>query len=260
MFIIKLGGSVITDKSKDNCFKQEISKRLANEIKKADKKTIIIHGAGSFGHILAKKFNLNQGFENKDQLYGFSLTHAKVQKLNSLVLDSLHDNGISAVSISPHSVLTLNNHNSSRFDHFIFKDYLDMGFTPVTFGDVVLDEKLGFSICSGDLLVQLLSKHFHPEMVIFVIDEDGLFTSNPKIDKDAELIEEISLDELLDLSTSMNAHADVTGGMEGKITSIKNIAELGIDIVMLNGNKPNRLYKVLVGEKAKSTKIIGDKL
>lgn len=260
MFIIKLGGSVITDKSRENFFKQEISDRLASEIKKADIKTILIHGAGSFGHILAKKYKLNQGFENKDQLYGFSLTHAKVQKLNSFILESLHENGISSVSIPPHSVLKLNNHKSLRFDHFIFKDYLDMGFTPVTFGDVVLDEKLGFSICSGDLLVQLIAKHFHPEKVIFVIDEDGLFTSNPKIDKNAELIEEITLDELLDLTTSLDNHADVTGGMEGKITAIKNIAESGIDTILLNGNKPDRLYKVLIGEKVKSTKIIGDKV
>jgi len=142
MFIVKLGGSVITDKSKENCFKHEIFDKLSEKIKRANKKTIIIHGAGSFGHIIAKKFNLNQGFKNKEQLHGFSLTHAKVQKLNSLVLDSFLKNGISAVSMPPHSVLKLKNHKPSKFDYLIFKDYLDMDFFPVTFGDVVLDEKL----------------------------------------------------------------------------------------------------------------------
>ena len=107
MFIVKLGGSVITDKSKENCFKHEILENLTEQIKRANKKTIIIHGAGSFGHIIAKKFDLNQGFKNKEQLHGFSLTHAMVQKLNSLVLDSFHKNGISAVSIPPHSILKL---------------------------------------------------------------------------------------------------------------------------------------------------------
>jgi isopentenyl phosphate kinase len=260
MFIIKLGGSVITDKSKENCFKHGIFDKLTEQLKKANKKTIIIHGAGSFGHIIAKKYELNQGFKNKEQLHGFSLTHAMVQKLNSLVLDSFHKNGISAVSIPPHSVLKLRNHKPSKFDNFIFKEYLDMGFIPVTFGDVVLDEKLGFSICSGDLLIQLLAEHFQPEKAVFVIDEDGLFTSNPKIDKNAKLIEEITLNEMLDLTTSLDAHVDVTGGMGGKINAIKNIAELGIETVIVNGNKPDRLYKVLVGEKVKSTNVTGDKL
>ncbi len=259
MFIIKLGGSVITDKSIVNCFRKEIFNRLANEIKKADKTTIIVHGAGSFGHILAKKFNLNNGLKNKDQLHGFCLTHAMVQKLNSLVLDSLHNNGVSAVSIPPHSILMLSNKKIKRFDYNIFKDYIEIGFTPVTFGDIVLDVKLGFSICSGDLLVNLLAKYFHPERVIFVIDEDGLYTSNPKINKNAKLIENISLDKLIDLSTTLDSHADVTGGMAGKISSIKNLAELGIESVLLNGNKPDRLYKVLVGKKTKSTKVFGDK-
>ena len=47
MYIIKFGGSVITDKRKENCFKQEVVDNLAKEIKKSKKDTIIIHGAGS---------------------------------------------------------------------------------------------------------------------------------------------------------------------------------------------------------------------
>ena len=258
MFIIKLGGSVITDKSKEQCFKEDITNRLATEIKRANKESIIIHGAGSFGHILAKKYDLNKGLKNENQKLGFSLTHAMVQKLNSLVLNSLHRNNISAVSIPPHSIIKLDNHKPLRFDNFIFRDYLDLGFIPVTFGDVVIDETLGFSICSGDLLVELLAKYFKPEKVIFVIDEDGLYSSNPKIDKNAKLIHEIKLNDFLQLSTTLDSHADVTGGMGGKIKSIKFLAKLGIETVLLNGNKPDRLYKVLMGEKVKSTKVFGD--
>ena len=258
MFIIKLGGSVITDKSRESSFKKDITNKLSREIKKANIQSIIIHGAGSFGHIIAKRYNLNQGFKNKDQLNGFSLTHAMVQKLNSLVLDSLHENGISAVSIPPHSILELDDHELCNMDFSIFKAYLDLGFTPVTFGDVVLDKKLGFSICSGDLLIQLLTEHFKPEKTVFVIDEDGLFTSNPKLDKNAKLIEMVDFNDLLDMSTALDSHADVTGGMSGKIGSIKKISEFGIDTVLLNGNKPERLYKLLVGKEAKSTTVVGD--
>jgi len=259
MFIVKLGGSVITNKAKQCCFKQEIMNNLSKEIKKADQQLILVHGAGSFGHVLAKQYRLNEGYKTDDQLQGFSLTHAMVQQLNSLVLKSLHDHDIEAVAVSPHSILKLDSHKPASTNYAIFKEYLDCGFTPVAFGDVVLDKKIRFSICSGDLLVQMLAEQFKPEKVIFVIDENGLYTSNPKQDPKATLIDSMTSNELDALSTTIDEHADVTGGMKGKIDTIKHIARLGVDTVLLNGNKPNRLYNILVGKDAICTTIHGGK-
>lgn len=258
MFILKIGGSVITDKSRNQTFKPRTMNRLSKEIKDANKEMILIHGAGSFGHVLAKEYNLKNGYKNKEQLKGFSLTHLAVQKLNSLVLDSLHKNDIPAVSISAHSIVKLDNHKISKIDFKIFEDYLDMHFLPVTFGDVVLDESLGFSICSGDLLVSSLAEYFKPEKVIFVIDEDGLYTSNPKVDRNAKFIERIEAKYLEKLITTLDTRDDVTGGMKGKIEAIKKISKQGIDTILLNGNKPERLYKALVGEDSISTVVYGE--
>ncbi len=259
MFLIKLGGSVITGKGKKYAFKKDVMDRLSSEIKKADKEIILIHGAGSFGHILAKQHSLDQGYKNDTQLQGFSDTHAMVQQLNSLVLTSLHDHDIAAVSLPPHAILQLDDHKPSTMDYNIFKEYLSKGFTPVTFGDVVLDKTLSFSICSGDLLMQTLAEYFQPEKVLFVLDEDGIYTSNPKTDKNAEFIEKMAILELENLTTSANDHADVTKGMQGKIEAIKNISQLGIDTVLLNGNINNRLYDTLVGKKTKNTFVYGEK-
>jgi isopentenyl phosphate kinase len=259
MFILKLGGSVITDKTKQCCFKENIMDNLAKDIKKANKKTILIHGAGSFGHILAKEYNLNEGYIEESQIKGFSLTHEMVQKLNSLVLQSLNKNDISAVSISPHSIIKLNNHELEKMNYRIFEEYLEKKFTPVTFGDVVLDKELGFSICSGDLLVMALAEYFKPEKVVFVIDEDGLYNANPKIDKNAKLIPESTPNELEEFTMSLDKHADVTRGMKGKIDVIKNITQLGIETILVNGNKQGRLYNILIGKDTKCTVIHGGK-
>jgi len=259
MFVVKLGGSVITNKAKKYFFKQETIDRLAKEIKKANKKLILIHGAGSFGHILAEEYKLNEGYNSDIQIQGFSLTHSKVQELNSLVLNSLHNNGIFAVSIPPHAILKLDDHKPSDIDYKIFDEYLDRGFIPLTFGDIVLDKKISFSICSGDLLAEILANFFKPEKVIFVIDEDGLYTSNPKIDNNAEFIESAELKDLETLSTDLNKYTDVTEGMKGKVNTIKNIAKLGIDVVVLNGNKHNRLHDVLVGKKTRCSIVRGGK-
>ena len=260
MYIIKFGGSVITDKAKKCCFRQGTVNRLALELKHANKEIILIHGAGSFGHILAKKYKLNDGYRQKKQIEGFALTQAMVQRLNNLVLASLHNYNLPAVSIPPHAVFTLSNHKQSRLDSSIFQKYLDLGFMPVSFGDVILDRKLGFSICSGDLLVQLLAAEFKPEKVIFVIDEDGLYSSNPKTNKDATFLEKTTVKNLEKLTTSLDTHADVTEGMKGKIHTIKQIAKTGADTILLNGNIHNRLYDTLKGKKVRSTIIYGDTL
>lgn len=259
MIVIKLGGSVITDKSVEGCFRPKIMQNLAAQIKKAKKQIILVHGAGSFGHILAKEYRLNEGYHNEKQLIGFSKTQKLVQNLNCLVLDELIKNEIPAVGLSPHSILTLKDHKIKKIDYDIFDYYLKHGFLPVTYGDVALDEKLGFSICSGDLLVELLTRHFRPEKVVFVLDEDGIYSSNPKIDRQAKLIEKTTIAELEKLTVISDFHADVTGGMSAKINTIKNIAKIGIDTVLVNGNKPEVLYKVLIGEEPHCTTVYGDK-
>ena len=258
MFIIKLGGSVITVKSKDAFFRTEIMNNLSKEIKKSKQQCIIIHGAGSFGHVLAKKYNLNKGFYDEDQLKGFSKTMEMVQILNTKVIKSLNQNGLNSISIAPHSILKLKNHEIDNINLKIFSDYLKNNFIPVTYGDVVLDEKLVFSICSGDLLIYELSKYFKPKKVIFVLDEDGIYDSNPKLNKDAKLLEKLNREDVKKLSTDKNHHADVTKGMEGKIDIIDKISKLGIDTFLLNGNKYERLYRTLVGKEIIGTIVKGD--
>jgi len=258
MFLIKLGGSIITKKSQKNTFNPQVMNQLAVELQSVDEQMVLIHGAGSFGHILAKHHHLNDGYSNDSQLLGFAQTHALVQQLNSYVLTSLHEKKIPAVSLSPHSFLTLDNHRPFSPDVLIFTYYLKHGFTPVTFGDVILDKSLRFSICSGDLLIQLLAESLNPSKVIFVIDEDGIYTDNPKQNPDAQLIESATIADLKHLTTSPDDHADVTKGMQGKIETIKHIAALGIDTVLVNGNIHNRLADTLHEKKTISTIVYGE--
>jgi len=248
MYLIKLGGSVITEKAQtEGVFKHDTMDELASAIKRSNKQVILVHGAGSYGHVLAKKYHLHHGLSDENQFFGYALTQTKVQELNTLVLKSLQKNGLNAISIPPHATIQLKDHKIHSFQHEIFKNYIDYGFLPVTYGDVVLDIDHTFSICSGDLLIELLVPIIRPEKVIFVIDEDGLYTANPKINKDAKFIESISINNLTNLTTKIDNHADVTKGMEGKLQTISSIAQQNIDSILLNGNKPDRLYDVLVG-------------
>jgi len=257
MFLVKLGGSIITDKAKENTYRTDTTTRLATELTHANDPLILVHGAGSFGHILAKKHHLNDGLTTPTQTLGFAHTQANVQHLNTLILQTLQDQGLPAVSLPPHALTILDNHHPKTMDYTTFHTYLNEGFLPVTYGDVALDTTLHGSICSGDLLMQLLAHEFHPTTVIFALDEDGLYTANPKTHPDATFIDTITTTELSHLSTSLDTRTDVTKGMQGKLDTITHIATQNTTVILVNGNKPNRLQDILQGKKTRCTIIRG---
>ena len=96
--ILKLGGSVITDKrAEDGVVKVNEIQRIAKEISGFKGKLIIVHGAGSFGHPQAKKFALNERFN----VSGSIVTHLSVKELCRKVVDILNENGTCAVGVHP---------------------------------------------------------------------------------------------------------------------------------------------------------------
>ena len=61
ILLLKLGGSLLTDKNKPFFIREEVVKSTIQQIINANEKVILIHGGGSFGHPLAKKYNISKG-------------------------------------------------------------------------------------------------------------------------------------------------------------------------------------------------------
>ncbi|HIH98027.1 MAG TPA: isopentenyl phosphate kinase family protein [Thermoplasmata archaeon] len=252
MIIIKLGGSVITDKSKRAKY-QKITQSLVKQISRGNKQTILIHGAGSYGHPFAKKYSLDKGLFSKRQLKGFSVTHIKVRELNLKVTKTMVRAGMKPLSIPPLNILYCSSGVVSEFNSDLFRIALEKGFTPVTFGDVVIDKFRGCSICSGDMLAETLTKIFNPDKVIFVMDVDGLYWEDPN-KPSAKLVRQAEISDLGRISVDRQLVPDVTGGMKGKIDAIRSIAKYS-EVILINGKEPKRVYKAMVGEEFVGTRI-----
>jgi isopentenyl phosphate kinase len=256
MFIIKFGGSVITDKKTKYQFSQKRCSQLVSEVKESAKKALIVHGAGSFGHILAKEFELNEGYLNEKQIPAIAQVQKDVKDLNLMVLNTFIESGIPAVSLAPSAFLIHKNKEITGMEMELFKRYYKMGLTPISFGDVVLDDDLKFSICSGDQLMLEFARAFLPEKVIFVADVDGIFTSDPASSDDAELIPVLNQNMLAEVEKKKAQVDDVTGSMLGKLDHMFKIADLGVTTMIINGTVENRLRDALLGEDVISTKIV----
>ena len=260
LIILKLGGSVITKK---DSLEPEADygnlNRIASEIADTTAEgLIIVHGAGSFGHPFAKKYAIGNHIKNKDDFKekkkGFCLTQSWVKKLNTLVCDNLREKGIFAVSIQPSSFLITKNKRIYSGELQLIKKYLEMGFVPVIYGDVVIDtdDSIKTAVLSGDQIIKYLAENLKPERVILGSDVDGIYTKDPKKYGDSELIEVVSSLEDLELIEGASA-VDVTGGMGGKLKELLILAQMGIESEIINANKSNNIKNALKGEKGIGT-------
>ena len=256
--VLKIGGSVITDKGEELKAHTHVIDRLADEIQKANRKNlIVVHGGGSFGHPSAKRNSIKDGFKNPSQLLGFAETHHFMTVLNGLVMDSLIMHNVPAVSVTPSSCITTESGRIKNFEDTPFRIMLKMGFTPVLYGDSVTDTKQGFAILSGDQLVSALAVKSNAERIIIGVDVDGLCDADPKTEKSAKPFPHVTLEELKRLQSRISkpASADVTGGMFGKITELIPALEKGVPVTIVNAAKPNNVCRALRGEKIEGTLI-----
>ena len=220
LVVLKLGGSVITEKDKPMIPDLDAIHRLAKEISDANvEQLIIVHGGGSFGHPLAEQYKIKEGYKEPSLIKGFTKTHQAMIELNKLVVDALIQNNVAAFSVSPSSCIITKTGRIQLFCDSILKSLLENKFVPVLFGDAVVDNDIGFTILSGDQLIVVLATRFNVKEIIFGVDVDGLFTADPKENTNAQLIPNITLHELKALKNSIDKAktADVTGGMFGKI-------------------------------------------
>jgi len=256
--VLKIGGSVITDKDGDLAAKTEVINRLAEEVAKANvKNLIVVHGGGSFGHPTAEKHGIKGGFTQDGQRIGFAETHHVMTVLNGLVMDAFVWHEIPAVSITPSSCVITDNGRIKQFEDAALRMLMKMQFTPVLYGDTTVDEKLGFTVLSGDQIVTHLALKFNASKIIMGVDTDGLYDADPKVDKNAKQYQHLTLRELGTIQGRLAKPtvADVTGGMFGKVKELIPAVEKGIPILIVNGCKPNQIYRALSGEKVEGTVI-----
>src|SRR5205823_3331519 len=146
MLLVKFGGSVLTDKDRLRTPRPAAIRRLAAEAAAVRGPLLVVHGAGSFGHILAARHRLNEGGTAPARRAAAARVQADVRELDRLVVEALSRAGLSAVPIPPAAVLVLDDGNVSTVDVTGFLDFSSLGFTPVTFGDVVRDRRRGLSL------------------------------------------------------------------------------------------------------------------
>ena len=121
--------------------------------------------------------------------------------------------------------------------------------------DTVATEEI--AVGDNDTLSALVAKSCEADLLILLSDIDGLYTSDPREDKNAELIGEVKEITPEIIAVAGRKGSDLgTGGMATKIHAAQICIEAGIDMIIANGAEPTVLYDILDGKKI-GTKFIG---
>ncbi len=237
--ILKIGGSILTDKSRPMAARPDEIRRVAEEIALAPKDLILVHGAGSFGHVPAKEYGLPQIFSPE----GLTVTHRSVARLNDLVIDALSRAGAPAIPVHPLSCAMLRDGRIESLATEPIVEMVKVGLMPVLHGDVAMDAARRSGIVSGDQLVSHLASTLKAEVVAVGTNVDGvIFQGRP--------LEKITRDSLPSLEDEIGGSAgvDVTGGMKGKLLELLQLADNGTNSVIFNAGKDGNISRALRGE------------
>lgn len=261
LMLIKLGGSLITDKTKPFVPRLDVIKELARQIYEARQekeiKVIVAHGGGSFPHKPAKDYRTNEGIISKDSYKGISLVQDATSQLNRIIVKSLIDAGENAVSVQPSASLIAENDRIKEWYLEPIREMLKYDLLPVPYGDVALDVKKGCCIISTEEILNYLAKKLGSKRIILAGIVDGVFTSDPQKNPNAKLIPEINSKNYDEVKKYLGGSAgiDVTGGMLHKVEEMFELAKLGIESEIINGEKEGYLKRALLGERGLGTVI-----
>ena len=265
--VVKFGGALITKKDEQSIAHIQIIRNLCSVVKAITEEgiqVIIVHGAGSFGHLKAKRWRLNEGylpdFELSDddcssQREAVDNVRNDMLTLNGIVVSELQQVGLNALSHPPHEWAS---NLGPQFEGDLIRfQSNDVGTVHVTFGDVVdVDDETKFGILSGDDLVARLSIELpEVESLVFAMGGvDGLLKVPPHLAKDEDLIERWSPD--VSYEGLHQTDIDVTGGIGLKIQRGHLVAKSGVSVHLINGEYPERILNLVRKQPWKGTTIL----
>ena len=226
---LKLGGSLITDKTKVEHARKPIIRRLAREIKAArearpDLQLVLGHGSGSFGHVAAKKHGTRAGVKDRAGWLGYAEVAASAARLNQILTDVLVAEGVPVVSLPPSTTARCDDGRLSYLDTFVLRTLLEHGLVPLVQGDVALDAVRGATIVSTEEVFIYLIREFQPTHILLAGEVAGVY-EQPGLN--GAIIPVITPGNVAQYAAALGGShgVDVTGGMLGKVQQMLDVVQ-----------------------------------
>ena len=261
LVLVKLGGSLITDKARPRVARHAVIRRLARELAAIARnprapRLVVGHGSGSFGHVAAARGGLIAGANATRSLDAIARTQRAAADLHRIVVAALADAGARPFSFAPSSFLiAAGGRVTGSFAEPIL-EALDLGLLPVVYGDVVLDARRGAVIVSTEELFQVLveeaARRRRPvSRAVWLGVTDGVR------DRDGRTIARLSAAEARRTARRVTGASgvDVTGGMALRLRAAGALAKAGVASAIVDGRKAGTIAPAIAGRETGGTRV-----
>lgn len=260
---VKLGGSIITQKTEPDTARLDVIARLASEMRSAlaysappagaegaSLPVVLGHGSGSFGHVVARRHGTHQGARTRAEWGGFAEVAAAAARLNRIVTDAFLDVGVPVWSLQPSASARCRAGDLRWLETRPVEEALARGLVPLVYGDVALDEVQGSTIISTEQIFAYLARRLRPARILLVGQVDGVFAADPVREPGALPVPEISSGNWGQIKSALGGSyaTDVTGGMLAKVEMMVDLVrELpGLRVHILSGESSGALEAALL--------------
>lgn len=264
--ILKLGGSLITDKSEPYTVRHDILEGAAKEVKECIDQgliegLILLHGVGSYGHPPVLKHKLHKGYLGPDQLLPLSQTQSEVAELRNLVVKQFQEVGVPVCLMYPSSMFIQEKMQIVKYFFEPLKGWVDIGMVPLLGGDIIIDPAMGWSVGSGDQMAVVIAQELGAKRLLFACDVAGIYDADPKTHPDASLMKKVNLNNIDAVFEEMGKSdvVDASGAMKGKLNSIvpaKNLIEKGLEVSLFSMMEYGNLTALLKGADIEATDVV----
>jgi isopentenyl phosphate kinase len=252
VIFLKLGGSLITDKTQADTPRLQVLARLAAEIAEAraghpQLRLLLGHGSGSFGHPEAARHGTRHGARNRADWTGYQRVWWAAHRLHRLVLEALLEAGLPALSFPPSASALCEDGELIELAAEPITRALQADLLPVVQGDVAFDRRRGSTIVSTEQVLGFLAPTLHPERILLAGREQGVYAQFPLR---GQPLSEVGSADLEKLPLEGSGAADVTGGMQDKVrwALAMSVADPGLQVRVFSGETPGNLRRALLGE------------
>ncbi len=242
MILLKLGGSIITNKKRALSARRRAIDSIMKGLKKIKGPVVIVHGGGSYGHYWSVKYDMHTRPAKYD-LRGVSTVKNSMIELDKIVLDSMLKNRLRPYSVPPACLMRGDRPITGRIREL--EGIARSGLVPVTYGDALWYGQKKSYILSGDRIMTHVARVLRPRLSIFALDVDGVYSDL----KTKNLIREVRGEKV----SVSDVRMDVTGGMGRKMKEAANISKMGLRVFFANGNRPERIVSAANRNKFEGT-------
>ncbi|MBN3037416.1 MAG: hypothetical protein JW834_03140 [Candidatus Diapherotrites archaeon] len=281
LILIKIGGSVIAPKlsGKKAEMRKDILKNIYEDVKKLKEEGYrvgIVFGGGNYAHSAVYDSHIIRTIQNLREEGEFDRLIKQLERRGKTLEQAVNEVNEASTDLLNESIKTAREHGlelkrvidpehvhyrPEGKEYAMHHDAIE-GFRhaiehtetiPVGVGMIVSRDPtfygLKHKICSADNLLEPLAKELEPDMVIYATDVDGIYETNPQVNKSAELIPRGTFEKIEERVKSAEVtRIDATGGMLGKLQAIKKITEAGVPVRVINGTIKGNIYRAAKGE------------